>query len=458
MQYDLILGVLVCYLIVLVGIGLYFSRKVKSKESFYLADHKLGTFLLTATITATAVGGSATIATGALIYRNGLPGLWLDIGGAIGLIVLGLLLAKKVRKTGLFTLPEITGYLFDEKTRFASAILVVMIEIAWASLLIQATSTILSILLPIEYEVLLIGITLVFIMYTLLGGQFAVVYTDFIQFIMMTIGVCVLAAPLLFIQASSGFSSLPVGHLSFPVNESLGFLPVLSFFFMMLMPHIVGPDIYSKVLSARDEKTARKASIFSGVFKFIFAISIGVIALSALVLVPGLSASESALAVPMAISYLHPVLAGFILAAFVSVMLSSADSVLLSAGTVLSVDLLSSRLWKKKILTKESHYIFSSRIGILLVGVCALLLALVLQDIINTLKLAYTVFTAGLTLPIIFGFFKEKTKVTSTGALMSLILGGGISLIWLYLNSPYIDAVLVGLLVSLIPLLICRKK
>ena len=81
------------------------------------------------------------------------------------------------------------------------------------------------------------------------------------------------------------------------------------------------------------------------------------------------------------------------------------------------------------------------------------------MDIISTLTLAYTVFTAGLTLPIIFGFYKEKTKVSSRGALLSLIFGGSISLIWLYLNNPYgVDAVLIGLVVSIIPLLVLRDK
>jgi len=446
MDTPIILGILIAYLALIITVGLYASRKIQSAKGFFLADRSLGTFALTATITATVVGGSATIATGALIYRSGLPGLWLDIGGAIGLIILGFTLAKMVRKTGLFTLPEITGHLFDTKTRFAAAILIVLTQIAWISLLIQGTSIILSVILPVEYEILLVAITLIFILYTILGGQFAVVYTDIIQFIVMIVGVCLLAAPLLFMEAAPLFGSLSAEHLSFPVNSSIGLLPVMSFFFMMLMPHIVGPDIYSKLLSAKDEKTARYGSLFAGMFKMLFAIAIGVIAISAFVLVPGLTAAESALALPMAITQLSPVLAGIILAAFVSVMLSSADSVLLSAGTVLSIDIVR----KKDVLV--------SRIAILIIGVLALVLALHLNDIIDTLRLAYTVFTAGLTLPIIFGFYKEKTKVSATGAFVSLILGGSISLIWLVLDSPYIDAVLVGLLASLIPLLIFRKK
>lgn len=442
MDTHIVLGVLTAYLSLFLVIGIYFSQKIRTPKGFFLANRSLGRFPITATITATVVGGSATIATGALIYSSGLPGIWIDIGGAIGLIVLGFTLAKKVRKTGLFTLPEITEHLFDRKVRSVAAVLIVITQIAWISLLIQATGAVLSVVLPLKYELLLVAITVIFILYTLLGGQFAVVYTDIIQLIVMVVGVCVLAAPMLFMRATPLFSELPIGHINFPVNANLGILPVLSFFFMMLMPHIVGPDIYSKLLSARDQKTARYGAILSGIFKLIFAIAIAIIALSASVLYPGLE--NASLAIPTAVLSLSPLLAGVVLAAFTSVMLSSADSVLLSAGTILSIDIIR----KKNIIVP--------RAGILIIGLSALFLSIYLNDIIDTLKLAYTVFTAGLTLPIIFGFYKEKSRVSSKGALISLILGGSISLIWLYLESPYINAVLVGLIASIIPLLVFR--
>jgi len=445
MESQLTLIVLSAYLIILIAIGLYASKKTKTSKSFFLADRNVKTFPLTATITATVVGGSATIATAKLIYLYGLPSLWLDIGAATGLIILGLTLAKKVRKTGLYTLPEITGKLFDNKVRKTAAVLILLTQIAWISLLIQGTGAIIAVLLPLDYTTALAIITAIFIIYTILGGQYAVIYTDIVQFFIMIVGVCIIAAPLLFLKAAPMLNTISANYLNFPVNNSYGFLPILSLFFMMMMPHIVGPDIYSKLLTAKDEKTAKKATIYSGFMRIIFAISIGVIAISAIILVPGLSQSEAIFAMPQAILQLGPILSGLILAAFISVMLSSADSVLISAGTVLSVDI------------TEKKNVNISRLGILIIGILALALALYLNDIIETLKLAYTVFTAGLTLPIIFGFYKSKTGVTSKGALISLIFGGSISLIWFFLDNPYqIDAVLIGLIASLVPLLIFR--
>ena len=156
MDSTLILGIIIAYIIIIVLIGLISSRKVKTSQDFFLADRSVGWLTLTATITATTVGGSATIVAGGRIYASGLPALWYDIGGALGLIILGFFLAKKVRKTGLYTLPDITGHIYDDKVRFASAILIIITEIAWVSLLIQASSLILSVIVPIEFEVLLI--------------------------------------------------------------------------------------------------------------------------------------------------------------------------------------------------------------------------------------------------------------------------------------------------------------
>jgi len=69
------------------------------------------------------------------------------------------------------------------------------------------------------------------------------------------------------------------------------------------------------------------------------------------------------------------------------------------------------------------------------------------------------VFTSGLTLPILFGFYKKKTRITSKGAMIGLICGGSISLLWFFMNNPFtIDAVIIGMICSIAPLLICRDS
>lgn len=449
MDVNVLLAIVIIYIAIITGIGLYSRKKIHSPNSFFLANRSLKTFPLTATITATTIGGSATIVAGGRIFADGLPALWYDLGGAIGLIILSVTLAKIVRKTNCYTLPDIINTLYDKNTRHIAAILIIITEIAWVALLIQAASLILSVIVSIEPTILLIAITIAFMLYTFVGGQFAVVYTDIVQFIIMLIGICFIATPLLLKEALPYWSLLPNSHLSFPINENIGFISVGSILFMMMMPHIVGPDIYSKILSAKNERTAKKATFLSGILKLVFAVSIGIIALSAAA-IPEIQSqiTTPALSIPLALTTLPLVVAGLVLAAFLSVMISSADSCLLSAGTIFSVDII------------KNNSIRTTQIGIIVVGISALLLAIyhsTLGTILDTLELAYTVFTAGLTLPVIAGLFKEKTKVTEKGALYSIILGGSISLILLQIPSLDSYSVLIGLTVSLIPLLVFRS-
>lgn len=440
--------IIITYIAIITTIGLYTKKKITSPTSFFLANRSLKTLSLSATLTATTVGGSATIVAGGRIFADGLPALWYDLGGVIGLFILSISLAKIVRKTNCYTLPEIISTLYDKKTRHISAILIIITEIAWVALLIQAASFILSVVLPMETNLLLVIISIAFILYTIIGGQFAVVYTDIIQFAIMFIGICAIATPLLLSQALPNWSLISNQQLSFPINNNIGILPVGSIIFMMMMPHIVGPDIYGKILSAKNEKTARNATILAASFKLIFAIAIALIALCATA-IPSIQQqiTTPALTIPLVLSTLPTVLAGLVFAAFLSVMISSADSCLLSAGTIFSVDLL------------KNNSIKTSQLGIILVGISALLLAIyhnLLGSILNTLELAYTVFTAGLTLPVITGLYKKQTKVTTKGATYSIILGGTISLITLQIPSISSYAVLIGLIASLLPLLVFR--
>lgn len=447
---ECLLLIVIFYTITITIIGIYAKKKITSPTSFFLANRSLKTFPLTATLTATTIGGSATIVAGGRIFTDGLPAIWYDLGGVIGLFILSISLAKLVRKTKCYTLPDIINTLYDKKTRHIAAILIIITEIAWVALLIQAAGLILSVILNVNTTVLLIGITIAFILYTLVGGQFAVVYTDIIQFLVMLIGICFIAAPLLISQSLPYWSQLTSQQVSFPINDGIGIISMGSILFMMMMPHIVGPDIYAKLLCAKNEKTARNATLLSASLKLVFALAIALIALAATVN-PMIQeqVTTSAMAIPLALSTLPTILAGIVLAAFLSVMISSADSCLLSAGTIFSVD-----IFKNNSISTSQH-------GIIFTGISALILAIyhsLLGSILDTLELAYTVFTAGLTLPVIAGLYQKRTKVTSQGAIYSIFFGGSTSIIILQIPQISTYAVLIGLTASLLPLMVFRHE
>jgi len=151
------------------------------------------------------------------------------------------------------------------------------------------------------------------------------------------------------------------------------------------------------------------------------------------------------LALPMVIKEVFsPLLGGIVLAALLCAVMSSADTTLLSASTILMVDIVG---WFRPSLRQEK-VIPRSRWVIVLLGICSLVVALALKGVISALLFAYTIYTTGVILPVIAGFFKSRLKVTPSGALAALIGGGTAGLISKLLGIKYLD--LGALLISIL--------
>jgi len=140
---------------------------------------------------------------------------------------------------------------------------------------------------------------------------------------------------------------------------------------------------------------------------------------------------------------LPPFLGGVVLAALLGALMSSADTVLLTASTILSVDIIGRF---KPALSQAKLLSYSRRVMVVL-GLGSLVLALALKGVMNALLFAYTIYTCGLILPVIAGFYKERLKVTPLGALVAIIGGGSSALASRLLDIKYLD--LGSLLISI---------
>jgi len=421
--------VMASYLAVMMLVGYISSRKVKSSKGFFLADRRLGLITTSSTLAATTIGGSATIVACAYVYQFGLPGLWMDLAAGLGLIVLGLTIAARVRASKAYTLPELVEKLYDQQARTIATVLVIMAEIAWTALLIQSMRFILQVGLDISYLPALFITTLVFIIYTIAGGQWAVAYSDTLQVLIMAFGLLI-SLPYVF----SGFAishipmELPAESWSFPVSQGFGFTSMISIFLLMFLPHLVGSDIYSKVLSARNQTVAKRSAVIAGLVKIGFGVLITLLGLAAIILLPPLS--NPALALPTVLSTsLPPILMAVVLASLVAVIMSSADSILLTAGTVISRDLIG----RFTSMTNDRSQLLVSRISILFIGLLGLALALLFDDIITILKLGYTLFVGGLVIPILAGFYKNRLNINNIGAKLAFVSGAAASMFWMFI-------------------------
>jgi SSS family solute:Na+ symporter len=417
--------IVVVYSLAMIGVGLGARKKVRSQNGFFVAQRQVSLPFIAGSLVATAIGGSVTVGMAGLGFGRGLTGTWWLLVGSIGLVILGIFFARKVRGAALYTLCELVEKQYDRRVGLAASILIV---IAWVGVVagqIVAAGKVLSILGIGSGALWMVIFTIVFVAYTVIGGQLSVIRTDLYQAIIIYLGIFIGLA--LFLPQVGGLDglrlSLPQSYFSFPVSSQFGWKAFLSLLILVGATYVVGPDMYTRLFCAKNEKTAQRATFLSA-FSFIpFAFAIVLIGMGARVLYPEISPEQ---AFPQVISgALSPWLGGVVLAALVAAFMSSADTCLLSQSVILTQDIIK---WFHPSLG-EKKTILLTRLNIIILGLLALGLAMILKGVISSLLFAYTIFTCGLVVPVIAGFYKEKLKVTPQGALAALIGGGTIGLL-----------------------------
>src|SRR6266545_5203363 len=446
---TLTLVLLLLYLAGVLAIGFAWRRRAgRDEASYFVADRSLNTFWGFIGLSSLTTGGSTTIALAAFVYIHGLTGLWLDLAGALGLLALGLFLARRIRRERAVTLPEIIGRYYGQGARLAAGILVLVSEVVWFALLIEATQVVLTGVFGLSPIPAIVGSTVVFILYTSLGGQFAVARTDLLQYGLMVVGIPGIALACTLTRAGGRLSALPRQIWSFPVSATFRAGDILALLVLIGLPHLVGSDVYAKLLSCRDEATARRSALLAAVSKVVFGFSVAAIALAARKALPPVDPSN---ALPSAVlGFAPPAAAALILVGLVATMQTSADIVLLSACAVTVRDL------APGLLGRDSR-VRAARWLAPIYGALGLLVALSLgRDVVETLKLGYSIFAAGIILPVLAALLPRKPAVSPQGAIVAMIAGGAVAAAgrlaprW----THGIDPVLLGTGVNLVILLI----
>jgi solute:Na+ symporter, SSS family len=377
--------------------------------------------LIAGSLLATVIGGSATVGVAGLGFQQGLTGIWWLLVGCIGLIILGFFFAGKVRRVALYSLPELVGRQYGGKVALASAVLIV---IAWTGVVagqIVAAGKVLSILEMGTTVSWMIIFSIVLIVYAVLGGQLSVVLTDGFQAVLLFIGIS-LTTVLVLSQVGwiSGLRvSLPEEYFSFPLSSQFGWKELLSLLIVVGTTYIVGPDMYTRLFCSRDERSARKATLLSASLLLPLAFAVVIIGMGSRILYPWVSAEQ---AFPQVVKEItSPLLGGLIIAALLAALMSSADTCLLSQSIILTEDIFK----RFRPSFDDGKTVWLARINLIALGLIALGLALILKGVITSLLFAYTIFSCGLAVPVVAGFFRKRLKFTSQGALAALV-GGGI--------------------------------
>ena len=434
---------LTVYLLVVFTIGIaQRHRASKDDASYFVAGRSLNTFWSTIGLASLTTGGSTTIVLAGLVYVHGVSGLWFDFAGAAGLLALGLFLARRVRREGAVTLPEIVGRAYGPAARWCAALLVLASEIVWFALLTEATQVVLTAAFGLAPMAALVLSTAVFVFYTALGGQFAVVRTDLVQYALMVVGILGIGG-FYAVRGASGLRGLPSEAWSFPTSPSLSWADIAVWLALVGLPHLVGSDVYAKILSSNDETTARRSALLAAVSKVAFGLAVASIALAARKALPPMA--PSAVLPAAVLAFVPPALAAFVLVALVATMQSSADVVLLSASAVTARDLAPPLL--RRPLPLSAARALTPAFGALGLGVAIGMD----RNVLETLKLAYSIFSAGLILPVLAALLPEKPLVPTGGAIAAMIAGGAVAAVGRFVPAVALhrEPVLAGMAVNL---------
>jgi len=452
--------IIAVYFVIVIAIGVVSRKRARGVDEFFVAGRKGSTLFITGSLMATIVGGSATVGMAGLGFTRGLTGAWWLLVGSIGLVVLGIFFARKVRKFALYTLPELVKEQYDGRVALAASILIV---IAWLGIIagqIAAAGKVMSVLDAGSAVLWMVLFTVVFVSYAVLGGQHAIIRTDTLQSVIIVAGIFTTLALLLsHLGGISGLKdSLSPEQFNFPTSPQFDTYDLISLLLLVGLTYVVGPDMYSRLFCARDGSVAKKSAFWTAGLIIPFALGVTVIGMGASALFPEIVAEQ---AFPMVIKEILPsFLGGVVLAALLCAVMSSADTCLLSASTILTMDVIK----PLKPSLSQGKILLISRLGMVLLGVIALVLAWCLGGVISSLLFAYTIYTACLILPVIAGFYKDKLKVTPLGALAAIVGGGSVALVSKLLDIRYLDlgSLLIGALllfaVSLIDNKVIRKR
>ncbi|MDO8568531.1 MAG: hypothetical protein Q7R57_07440 [Dehalococcoidales bacterium] len=207
----------------MLGIGAISRKKARGTDDFFVAGRKCSTLVVTGSLLSTIIGASATVGMAGLGFSRGLTGAWWLLVGSVGLIFLGLFFAKKVRSLALYTLPELIEKQYGRRVSLASSVLIVVSWIGIVAAQIAAAGTILGILGMGNPVLWMVVFTAVFVTYTAIGGQHAVIDTDTVQTVLIYAGIFGgLAVLLSRLGGWNGLTSLPAGHFAFPVSPKFG--------------------------------------------------------------------------------------------------------------------------------------------------------------------------------------------------------------------------------------------
>ena len=454
--------VLLGFLVLMLGLGVWVARRTEGGEDFLLAGRGLRTPLLLGTTLATLVGTGSSLGAVGLAYSSGWAGLLYGIGGAAG--VFGLLwLFADARDHEFWTFPEEMSFYYGASAALKNvvAVLLFVAEIGWLGAHMLGGSIYLGYLTGIDPTLAKAIVAAGFGLYVIVGGYLADVITDAVQGVILFVGFSVLAV-LSFREAGgvSGFrENLPDGANSFLGMGEVGVIPAVSLAVVIAVGVLATPSYRQRIYSATSTATVRRSFLLVGILFALFAVMPAIAGMSARVLNPGIENSDRAF--PFLATEIFPVwLGGLLLVSGLSATASSGDSDAVTAVTIFLRDVYRMIVGR---LPAEENVVLYSRVGIAVVMSVAFVVTIFATSVIDYITLMISTVLSGLFVAALLGKFWPRA--TWQGGIACMAVGSAAALAvtasesWTaFWGNPVIPSLLAALLAGVVVSLVTPRR
>jgi len=428
----MLIGFIVLYLLASIAIGLYAATRVHNTADYAVAGRSLPLAIVIATTFATWFGSETVLGVSARFVAGNLGEVVEDpFGASMCLILVGLFFAYKLYQRNLITLGDYYRQRYGRTIEVLCSIMIIFSYLGWVAAQVTALGLVFNLLTQGAISVpmgMVIG-TAIVLVYTLFGGMWSVALTDFIQMIVIAIGLALIAWFAADLAGGAGrvieYAATEGKFQFFPTD---GEAKTWIFFFAaaitMMLGSIPQQDVFQRVMSSKDAKTAVRGPVIGGTLYFLFAL-VPMFIVTAAVLIMGDAATallqdDPQKVLPTLIMEKMPLaLQIAFFGALLSAIMSTASATLLAPSTTFVENIV------RNIVPGMSDAATLKAMRISVLGFTALVLIYAISmegtSIYDLVSGAYQVPLVGAFVPLVFGLY--WSRATSQGALLSVVAG-----------------------------------
>ncbi|HQR86550.1 MAG: sodium:solute symporter [Burkholderiales bacterium 35-55-47] len=454
----MLLTLVIVYLLVTIAIGLMAAKRVQNSADFAIAGRHLPMAMIVTTTFATWFGSETVLGIPAKFVNGGLNGVVEDpFGAGFCLIFVGLFFAGKLYRMTLLTISDYFRERYGRVVEVACSLIIMVSYLGWVSAQVTALGLVFNLLSDgvVSLELgMVIGVVSI-LAYTLFGGMWSVAITDFIQMIILVVGLSILAV---FAAGQAGGAdkvvALAVSQDMFKFWPEPNMKDILFFFasaITIMLGSIPQQDVFQRVMSANSIKAATHGPVIGGICYILFAFVPMFLVVSAMIIMPeqatALIADDPQKVLPTLVMTQMPfVMQVLFFGALLSAIKSCASATLLAPSVTFTEN-----IWRQfHPHQSDQQELRAMRVTVLVFSILVLGYAIRMQgtSIYEMVSGAYQVPLVGAFVPLTFGLYWKRA--TTQGAIFALVLG---LLTWgLFLFTPAgeeFPAQLAGVLASL---------